>query len=467
MATVALVNPQLATSGWGRGLRPGTMEDALPRRALTSLSSVLRRAGHRPLLVDLRLLSGWPDYDAILERERPEFVCSTAHTVEIGDALAALERAKAVLPSCTTVGGGIHLSMFPEEASATVDHVIRGEGEVTLPHLVAGGGDWPRVTWGEPPDLDTLPPEDRALYPDHAWRMRFPLWSLPPPTAEILTGRGCPYGCRFCCGPGEQNLYTKPAPADPSRRIPSFRRRAVESVVAELEELRAVYRIRSVVFHDDQFLLGPRWVDDLCRALDRAGLVRHGLRWWAACRADVICRHPELIAAMRRAGLRVISIGFESFSDDILAWLGKGTTGEQNHRAAEICHRLGLEIFANVMLGVPRADGVWRLADDIATVEAIERIRPRYASPSFFTPVPGSALYEWWLATFPHAAAGAAGGGRRNPEPGSIPGVDYTALAALAQRCLAVAAHPLLDRLRHLRFAFAPGRAPRPAESAA
>jgi radical SAM superfamily enzyme YgiQ (UPF0313 family) len=466
MATVALVNPQLATSGWGRGLRPGTMEDALPRHALTALSSVLRHAGHRPLLVDLRLLSGWPDYDSILERERPEFVCVTAHTVEVAEALDCFRRAKRVLPSCVTVGGGIHLSMFPDEAPAAVDFVIRGEGEVTLPRLVADPGGIARVSWGYPPDLDALPYEDRALYPDHAWRMRFPMWSLPVPTAEILTGRGCPYGCRFCCGPGEQNLYTKSAPSDPARRIPSFRRRSVESVVGELEALRAAYGIRSVVFHDDQFLLDPKWVDRFCRALDRAGLVHRGLRWWAACRADVICRYPELIAAMRRAGLKVISIGFESFSDDILVWLDKGTTSELNHRAAEICHRLGLEIFANVMLGVPRSDGVWRIADDLATVEAIERIRPRYASPSFFTPAPGSAMYEWWLTAFP-PAAGAARSGHRNPAPGSIPGVDYPVLAVLAQRCLAVAAHPLHDRLRHLRFRLASHRAADRTEAAA
>ncbi|MFH1176157.1 MAG: radical SAM protein [Acidobacteriota bacterium] len=463
MATVALVNPQLATSGWGRGLRPGTMEDALPRHALTMLAAVLRRAGHRVVLADLRLLSGWHDYDQILARERPQFVCVTAHTVEIATALACCERAKKVLPDCITAAGGIHLTMFPEEAPAAVDHVLRGEGEVSLPRLIAGQPGWPRVSWGEPPDLDALPFEDRELYPDYARRTRFPLWSLPAPTVDLLTGRGCPFGCRFCCGPGEQNLYTQPSPSDPSRRIPSLRRRSVANVIAELEALSSRYQMRSAVFHDDQFLLAPRWVLDFCEALHRTGFVRRKLRWWAACRADVICRYPEVIAAMRRAGLKVISIGFESFNDAILDWLAKGTTCEQNFRAAEICHQLGLEIFANVMLGIPRPDGSWALADDRETLAAIEKIRPRYVSPSFFTPAPGSWLYDWWRSTFPAAADGGSRFGRRDPGPGAIPGVDYSLLATLASGCVARFSHPLHDRLRHLRFRFASRRAPRPA----
>ena len=66
---VALVNPQIITSSWGRGLRPGTMEDALPRHGLTHLSACLKERGHRVLLVDLRLLRGWGEYESLLARE--------------------------------------------------------------------------------------------------------------------------------------------------------------------------------------------------------------------------------------------------------------------------------------------------------------------------------------------------------------------------------------------------------------
>ena len=70
MATVALVNPQLATSNWGRGLRPQTMDDALPRHSLTALSSPLKAAGHEVVLVDCRLLGGWDDYERLLREKK-------------------------------------------------------------------------------------------------------------------------------------------------------------------------------------------------------------------------------------------------------------------------------------------------------------------------------------------------------------------------------------------------------------
>ena len=80
--TVALVNPQLASSGWGRGLEPRHMDDVLPRRSLLYLSGPLKAAGCRVELVDLRLLSGWDDYEAALRRLAPDVVGVTAHTVE-------------------------------------------------------------------------------------------------------------------------------------------------------------------------------------------------------------------------------------------------------------------------------------------------------------------------------------------------------------------------------------------------
>src|SRR5437879_2633544 len=116
MTRVALVNPQLATSGWGRGLRPHTMDDALPRHSLTALSAPLKAAGHEVSLLDVRVLSGWEEYEHLLGVQRPDFVCVTAHTAECDAALEALTRARRVLPAARTVVGGIHFTMYPEVA---------------------------------------------------------------------------------------------------------------------------------------------------------------------------------------------------------------------------------------------------------------------------------------------------------------------------------------------------------------
>ncbi len=197
------------------------------------------------------------------------------------------------------------------------------------------------------------------------------------------------------------------------------------NVLDEMEELYDRYRFRSLVFHDDQFVIRPGWVEDFCAGLHRHGFVERGIRWWAASRSDVICRHPELIAAMRDAGLTVISIGFESFSDRMLEWMQKETTGEENLRAAAICHDLGLTIFANVILGLPYSDGVWYRADDEASLAAVRQIRPKHFSPSFFDPIPGSWLYDWTVERGLLIAERQPASGDRRPEQAKVMGVDY------------------------------------------
>lgn len=462
MATVALINPQLVASGFGRGLRPQTMDDALPRHSLLYLSGPLKRAGHEVLLVDLRLLSGWADYERALEERSPEFVCVTAHTIEAEAALECCRRAKRVLPRCATIAGGIHFTMFPDLGAdeGIVDFVIRGEGELSLPELVADPAAFPRVSWGQPPDLDALPFADRELYPDYADRIGFSIWDLPTPLVDMITGRGCPWQCRFCCGPGEQNLFTAPSPHEPGARRPLLRRRSVTSVIAEMEALYERHRFQSVVFHDDQFVIRPGWVEEFCSALHRRRFVDRGIRWWAASRSDVICRHPELIAAMRDAGLEVISIGFESFSDRMLEWMRKETTSEENLRAAEICHDLGLTIFANVIFGMPYSDGVWYPEDDEASLAAIRRMRPKHFSPSFFDPIPGSWLYDWVIERGLLAADEAVHTGDRRPEQAKVIGVDYGWLSdqldAYRRECEPPSTRPVSLRTRLRKFVSKP-----------
>ncbi len=457
MARVGLVNPALVSSDWGTGLVPRHMDDALPRHSLLFLSGPLRDAGHEPILLDLRLMQGWQDYERRLLEAQPEVLCVTAHTSEIDIALECCRRAKRVLPGILLVAGGIHFTMYPHlgEDDKSVDFVIRGEGEISLPKLLADPAAHPRVFWGEVPDLDEIPFEDRELYDDYCDRTNFQLWHLETPTVDLLTKRGCPWQCRFCCGPGEQNLFTRASPRREGVRLPTFRHRSVENVLDELDELYERYRFRSVVFHDDQFVIRREWVEDFCRGLHRRGHVERGIQWWAASRSDIVCAHPELFAAMVDAGLRILSIGFESFNDPMLRWMRKGTTRAENLEAAEICHDLGIDLFANVILGMPFSDTKWHLEHDRESMAAIERIRPRYFSPSFFSPIPGSWFFDWAVEHDLLIEDKAAATGNRRPEEAKIRGVDYRRLDRMLGRYRRkyephlLAKRPLRLKLKH------------------
>lgn len=425
MAKITLINPKLATTPWQTPLLNEKPDTTLIRHGLALLSASLKNHGHQVSLIDLRLLSGWDEYEQQLIKSSPDFIGVTIHTCEFNLAIECCSRAKKINQNYKTVVGGIHPTMFPQECLKTgvVDFVLCGEGEVSFPDLCDAPEKFPSVFWGETPDLDSLPFEDRTLWPDYEKRIQYSLFFLPPPVMDILVHRGCPWQCRFCCGPGEQNLYTKKS--SDTKRIPYIRGRSVSNVIKELKELYERYHFKSIIFHDDQFVINTKWTKEFCQAMFDAKFPEKGIKWWAAVRADVICKHPELIEEMKKAGLDIISIGFESFSNRMLKWINKGTTEEKNRRAAEICKKLGLKIYANFILGIPYQDGKWYPEDDIITLKAIRDIQPEIRSWSFFSAMPGSSFYDWCFKNNLILDLDPTSSGTRFADQARIKGVDY------------------------------------------
>ncbi|MEW6721163.1 MAG: radical SAM protein [Thermodesulfobacteriota bacterium] len=436
MATVLLVNPALAYSEWNADLRKPSPDSVFIRLGLASLSGALKERGHTVKLADLRMLMGWEEYEKLVERVSPDFVGISVHSVEFGYATEAARRAKRIVPRAKTVVGGVHPTMFPEECleREEFDYVLKGEGEVSLPLLVEKPSRFPREFWGETPDLDRVPFPDRELWPDFNVRMQCEPFGIrgyrfPTPMAEMISTRGCPYQCTFCCGPGEHQVYTKPAP-DGSRK-PFIRGRSVESVISELETLMEKYGVRSVMFHDDQFILNSGWVERFTETLRARGIVEKGLKWVTSSRADIVCRNERLIGKMAASGLELLIIGFESFSPRILKWFRKGVTAEENFRAAEICRKHGVKVWANYILGIPTDTG-WHMEDDLATVEGVIRVKPVHYSPALYTPVPGSVLYPFYRDN--GLILGEESRGNLNDRGAMAPkvkGVDYEFLKAI------------------------------------
>jgi radical SAM superfamily enzyme YgiQ (UPF0313 family) len=238
---------------------------------------------------------------------------------------------------------------------------------------------------------------------------------LEPPLVTIVAGRGCSYNCSFC-QPAERVLFG-----------PAVRRRSVGSVIAELRGLRDRYAFRSLMIHDDCLLEDPAWVVDFARAYRAEPF---GQPFYCQGRADLICRHEDALALLVEAGLRAISVGFESGNDRVLRLLRKGVTVEQNRQAAQICHRLGLRIFGNYMLGLPT-----ETPDEMLdTAHLVRDLGAAFNNVSLYAPSPGSDLYDWCRQQGLLAEDNPRGY-YRNRAPGKVRGVDYRA----AQRAVEVA----------------------------
>ncbi len=260
---------------------------------LASISACAKKEGHKVDLVDLRRLTGWQDLKNEVMRLKPRVAGITMMSVDYDHAMKAAEVIKGLNESIVVVAGGPHPTLMPEEVlrNQNVDHVVRGEGELSFVDLLnelEKGRHPPRDMQGLQPDLDSIPFIDRELFKCE----EVPIDGfLPRPFVTLIAGRGCIYNCSFC-QPAERILF--------GRKV---RRRSPANVVRELENLRGRYNFSSFMLHDDCLTEDEDWVLEFC-SLYRKG--RFNSPFACQSRVDIICKKEEMVRDMKRAGLAVL-----------------------------------------------------------------------------------------------------------------------------------------------------------------
>jgi anaerobic magnesium-protoporphyrin IX monomethyl ester cyclase len=272
--------------------------------------------------------------------------------------------------------GGYHATAAPHELleNKDIDWVFHGESELTFPKFLKSPLSFKREITGEVvQNLDSLPFMDRSIFRDQTENCSGWWYGGKSRMISVISSRGCPYKCAFC-QPLEDNHFGK-----------ILRRRTVNSVITELKWLKETYSPDCVMIHDDTFLLQVPWLEEFIKRYPEIGLP-----FWAAGRADGICKYPDLVKRLVDVGWDLISVGFESGSQRILDKMNKGTTVEQNLEAARIIKSAGAKIYANYMLGLP-----WESRWDVqATMKMADEIDAEMPSWAYFTPYPGCALDE-------------------------------------------------------------------------
>jgi radical SAM superfamily enzyme YgiQ (UPF0313 family) len=412
-----LIYPGIAGRGFdclSQGMDAGWIS-----HGLAYLSAAAKAQGFDVDLIDLRALKGWDHFREELAQRDPDVVGLTMMSVDYNPVRQCLEIIRQVQPKAVSVVGGPHVTLALEDSRRLphVDYLVTREGEITFPRLLqaiaAGQPPEEKVLWGEQPDLDTIPFPDRDLFL-HEWRkFGYTLDSpevpfveeLPPPFLTIIAGRGCVYNCSFC-KPGEDMIFGK-----------GVRRASPQTIIRELRELRDRYRFASFMFHDDCLTEDSHWVTEFCRLYREQGFNQP---FFCQSRADIIVRHPDMVATMVDAGLKGYFIGFESGNQRVLNFLRKGTKVEHNYKAAAICREHRLVIWANYMLGMPTETQ----EEVMDTVNMIREIDPDYYSPAFFTPHPGTDLFDY-VVEHDLSLIDDYDSYRRNPTEPKVKGQDY------------------------------------------
>ncbi len=378
---VVLLNPPWITKD--RTVWHG-IKGAMPPLSLLSIGAVLEEAGLEVQVIDAHLHS--LSEDAIsrqIAEIQPSLVGITMMTSTAITSHQIARLIKQVDDSITVVVGGVHPDALPEETlrNASIDYVVRGDGEYTLLELATGiakeeitglcyrSNNRPVINPARAAvDINQLPPYAYHLIPMGKYYPAVGAYRKLPAISMLMT-RGCPGKCIFC-NSAETALRTRDA----------------EKVVEEIIHLRDTYGIREIQFYDDTFTVAKK------NALHFAKLMKErqvGVSFSVFARTD--CWSPEMAQALKEGGCHQVMFGIESGSQKMLEVLRKDIDLKKTEAAVKVARAAGLEVRSAFIFGTPGE------TEDTCqeTIDYALKLDSDLAIFNITTPYPGTQLYDW------------------------------------------------------------------------
>jgi len=382
----------------------------MPPPGLLRLGGTLEAAGFEVALEDLayRLGAGDVEGDERLAESCAELLLARGEhgvigfstmgaTLPASVAIAELIHERA--PEVRIVFGGPGTTGVDEELLERfgwIDAIVRGEGEVSVPALLARWGSGEDVagvagvTWrrsdgsvqreedqAQLTDLEELAPYARHLLP--------PLVDYKKITGEddgltpIDSGRGCAYDCSFCT---IGRFWSRR-----SRTLPAAR---LADEVCELLELEGA---RNAYLCHDLFGADKAHAMEFCEEMIQRG---SPFPWEVRARLDHL--DDELLEAMGRAGGYRVLFGVESADAGVLEACDKNARASWDPmRAVESCAANGITPILSLVLGLP-GEGDEELAASLDLCSRAALIAGVNISLHLVNPQPGCGLGEEFAA---------------------------------------------------------------------
>ena len=327
----------------------------------------------------------WEGIKDYIKKFCPGVIGITAYTHSLIDVISLVENIKKVFPRVHICLGGIHVKVFPKQAIGIpgVDSVILGEGEVSFTELVSAlekGKSLNKIkglvfksnkkiiftkSKINYLNLDDLPFPDRKLI---NLKKYYHVAGKKLGLATILSSRGCPYRCSFCCVPDG-----------------TYRMRSSKNVVDEMEECVCL-GLKEIHFLDDVFNAVSERVLEICEEITRRNLK---VQWSFRGRIDSL--NETVIFNLKKTGCIRINLGVEAATDEGLKMLSKGITVEQIKKVFKLTRAAGIETVAYFMLGCPHERNKF---DVKKTIEFSCDIDPDFALFNILTLYPATQLYR-------------------------------------------------------------------------
>ena len=355
---ILLVNPHEPTIYYGA-----------PPINLLMLAGYIMKFGHQVVIVDCVVEQ---KFEEMLTKFNPDIVGITGTTIVISQTYKLADYARS--KGFKVMIGGIHATIFPEEAKQHADVVVVGEGELILKEILDNNLEG--IVYGKPlEDLNEIP-----ILPYHLINMEFYLnfkariFTMCPQefrVASLVTSKGCTHNCSFC-----HNSF----------RGLKYRSMSPEHICDELEFLIKNYKINAVFFIEDNMFQDQDRIRNLCYEMDRRNIK---LFWGANSRVDSLDEKTLILA--RQTGLRQITFGWESGSQKMLNAYLKGVTVKQNEDSIKLCNKLDIFPNGTIMIGGPGET----IEDVKKTVDfVVNNVIRGGIGVCVTTPLPGTKLWR-------------------------------------------------------------------------
>lgn len=392
---IYLLNPPFVprysrNSRWAARCRGGALYYPI---WLAYATGLLEKEGHEVRLVDAPAW-GWnlDDVKEDIRKFKPELIVSESNFQSLTNDIGVANQLKSEVDAVSVVVGP-PVSQFSEKIlNSGVDIAARFEYDFTLKDLAEsldnGHGlkqvdgisymenghvvNNPDRKLSTSEELEGLPFASK-VYKDHLKIKDYFLGHTLFPMVQLFTGRGCPNQCTFCSWP--KTLMGK-----------KHRVRSVNNIVDELEYIaKELPEIKEIFIEDDTFTIGKDRIREICSEIGKREL---DITWSCNARANL---DYESMKLMKKAGCRLLDVGYESGNDDILKNIKKGIKTSDSRRFTADAKKARLMILADFIFGMPGE------TKDTAeqTIRFVKQIKPNIVQFSIATPIPGTDFYDF------------------------------------------------------------------------
>jgi hopanoid biosynthesis associated radical SAM protein HpnJ len=278
-----------------------------------------------------------------------EFLVLFTSTPGFPGDIRLVQKIKELNPSIKIAFVGPHVSVLPDKSlkdCRAIDFIVRKEFDYAVVEYahgkpveeILGASYWNNgsvVHNADRPqaqDLDAFP-HVTEVYKRDLDVTKYNVPFLLYPFVSLYTTRGCPAQCTFCLWP--QTLSGHP-----------WRKRSTDDVATEMAKAKEYWpNVREFFFDDDTFNIQKARTIELCAKLKPLKLT------WS-CTSRVTTDY-ETLKAMKEAGCRLLIVGYESGDQQILKNIKKGATVERARQFTKDCHKLGLVVHGDFIMGLP------------------------------------------------------------------------------------------------------------------